>query len=89
MTTYGEKYGTDTSEDVFPVTPADAAGVTDGTTIRPVVRQVFCTGAGTIKFTTVLGITTTLTVGAGFFLQCAITRVWATGTTATGLIGYV
>lgn len=89
MGAFVQNYSTDISDDVFAITPADAAGVTDGTTIRAMVRQIYVTGAGNIKFTTKAGVISTVAVPANFFLHCAITRVWATGTTATGFIGYV
>ena len=89
MSAYRDKFGVGVSEDVFAVTPADAPGVTDGTVVRDVVRQIYCNGAGNLKYTSTSGVTNTIPIAAGFFLQCAITKVWATGTTATGLLGYV
>ena len=55
---------------------------------NPVMVQ--CKGnAGTIKFTDVAGNPPlTLNLAAGAMLNVQVSRVWATGTTATGLIGY-
>ncbi len=55
---------------------------------NPVMVQ--CKGnAGTIKFTDVAGNPPlTLNLAAGEMLNVQVSRVWATGTTATGLIGY-
>lgn len=89
MGAYSGALSTGHSEDVFAVTPADADGVTDGTTVRPLIRQLYITTGGTVKYTSSAGIINTITVPSGFMLQCGMARVWATGTSATGLIGYV
>lgn len=88
MGAFGAPYSTAVSDDVFAVTPADAAGVTDGTKIRALIRQLYITTGGTLKYTSASGNVNTITVPNGFTLQCAMTQVWATGTTATGLLGY-
>jgi hypothetical protein len=45
--------------------------------------------AGNIKVTTVAGTDRTIAVAAGADLQVGIVRVWATGTTATGIVAFV
>ncbi len=52
--------------------------------------MVQCKGnAGAIKFTDAAGNSPlTLTVAVGEVLNVQVARVWATGTTATGLIGF-
>lgn len=89
MGAFNTPYGLGVSDDVFAVTPADADGVTDGTTIRPLIRGLFITTGGALKYTSASGVVNTITVPSGLLLHCAIKRVWATGTTATGLLGYV
>jgi hypothetical protein len=44
---------------------------------------------GTVHVTTTGGTTATLYIAAGVCLPVRVTRVWATGTTATGLVALV
>lgn len=67
--------------DVIPVTPNDTTAV--------FFRQLYITGAGTLKIDTLDTVGRTITVPAGFTLTCVVKTVWATGTTATGILGYV
>lgn len=75
--------------DVFAVTPSDTTGVSDGSARAPLVRELFVTAAGNLKVTTQAGNDRTIAVVAGQQIPCAVTRVFATGTTATGIIAYV
>jgi hypothetical protein len=51
------------------------------------VRSLYVTVAGAVKFTTIGGTTDTWTVPANFIIPMVISRVWSTGTTATGIKG--
>lgn len=64
------------------IVPNDAADLQYAT------RAIFVTGAGTIKVDLVGGIDgyTTPVLPAGFVLSARVLRVYATGTTATGLM---
>lgn len=67
------------------ITPNDSA---DNATIY---RQIYVGAGGSVKLTDSVGnVVTHINVSSGSYLgpfKCA--RVWATGTTATNLIGYV
>lgn len=66
--------------DLVPITPNDS------TDIAPCQGLLIAIG-GDIKITTIAGNDRTLTVPAGHVIvQC--TRVWSTGTTATGISAY-
>lgn len=58
----------------------------DSTDLVRHARGVYCTGAGTIKVTMAGGTDLTFTAAAGQFLPIEVSRIWATGTTATGII---
>ncbi len=70
------------AEDYWTITPSDS------TDLAVNVRAIVIAVAGDIKVTRVDGTAVTLTVPAGL-LPIRATRVWATGTTATGLTGLV
>ncbi|ODU22776.1 MAG: hypothetical protein ABS87_01000 [Sphingomonas sp. SCN 67-18] len=89
MGSYSNPFPTGVSDDVFAVSPADAEGVTDGSVVRPTIRQLYVGTGGTLKYTSASGIVNTITIPDGFILQCAMRRVWQTGTSATNLLGYV
>lgn len=62
------------------VTPSDTQDL-------PVAsRALNVAGAGSIRVTTVKGDTATITVAAGIPFPVRVTRVWATGTNATGIV---
>jgi hypothetical protein len=73
------------ARDVIPVTPNDGADLPGGVAICLRVTG----NAGDIKVTTVAGTDRTIAVAAGADLQVGIVRVWATGTTATGIVAFV
>jgi len=54
-------------------------------TVRP--RWIMCNVAGTVKMTDWGGTALTLTLLAGVFYPVRPVRIWATGTSATGIIG--
>lgn len=65
---------------VVPVTPSDSTDLPNG-----YCRGFHVNGAGNVKFTDLNGNSNTLTVVAGIPLPYAAIRIWATGTTATGI----
>lgn len=76
------RYGLDTAEDYFAVTPHD----TNELAIIP--RGLLIAVGGTLKVTKPNGDTCATTVPAGWFPgRCKI--VWATGTSATGITAFV
>lgn len=66
--------------DLIPITPNDGADV-------PILRALYIEGAGSLRVTTAKGELRNLTVPAFFLLPVGVTRVHATGTTATGIHG--
>ncbi len=71
-----------TADDYWPITPSDS------TDLPVIVRGILVAVAGDIRVTRRDGTVVTLTVPSGFAPFSAV-RVWATGTTATGLTGAV
>jgi|VirMetMinimDraft_7_1064189.scaffolds.fasta_scaffold175315_2 hypothetical protein len=69
-----------TATDVLEVTPDD------GTDLAVAARGFYAEVGGDIKVTTLAGAERVIPVGAFQFIPCAIVRVWATGTTATGIV---
>lgn len=68
----------------FDITPNDA------TDLAITADELRIGSAGNVKITTSAGDTVTVpNVAAGDFITCGVTRVWATGTTATGITGFV
>lgn len=52
-------------------------------------RGIYCGGAGTLTVTPIAGgANVTYTVGAGAILPIVVSRVLATGTTATGIVAW-
>lgn len=71
--------------DAFPITPTDVAA-----TIFGPVRRVYIGGAGNVQLVTPQGNSVLFTaVPAGTTLEVAATRIAATGTTATALVGLI
>jgi hypothetical protein len=66
----------------FSITPNDAADLT-----RP-IRGLSVSVAGNVKVTRKDGTTDTLPLPAGGPFPMAVSRIWAAGTTATGLCGF-
>jgi hypothetical protein len=67
--------------------PSHASNITpDDTADLPFVsRGVNVAGAGSLRITTVRGDIATLHVAAGIILPIRASRIWAAGTTATGI----
>jgi hypothetical protein len=74
------------TRNAFAPTPSDTVDISP----KIAFGFLYCAGAGVVKVTTAGGDTPTFTVLAGSVLggpvPLAITRVWATGLTATGLM---
>ncbi|MFM9871991.1 MAG: hypothetical protein ACKVQS_00840 [Fimbriimonadaceae bacterium] len=69
--------------DAFAVTPSDTAD------LAQVTRGVYVGGAGALKVTLAGGSTVTFTGLTAGIWPFEVVRIFATGTTATGLIGLV
>ena len=70
------------AENAAAITPNDTTDLTNAT------RSLYIGGAGNVKIDTVLGDTVTLSgVVAGTVIPVRASRVYATGTTATNLVG--
>lgn len=65
---------------IAEITPDDATDLA-----RP-CRALNVAAAGTVRVTTIEGDTGTVFVAAGGAFPIRATRVWATGTTATGIV---
>jgi hypothetical protein len=68
------------------VTPADGA---DNVGTNNVAIGLYVTVAGGVTYTDIDGADVTVTVPANFLLTCSVTRVKATGTTATGIFALI
>lgn len=68
--------------------PSDLIAVTpdDGQDLPQVSRGLNVATAGQVQVTTLSGTTGTLTLAAGIAFPVRVRRVWATGTTATGIV---
>lgn len=62
------------------VTPSDSAD------LDIVSRGINVATTGTVRVTTVSGDTETIYIAAGSAFPLRVTRIWATGTTATGIV---
>lgn len=65
----------------YAITPSDSADLPLFT------RALNVTASGTVKITTVSGDEATLSVVAGIAFPIRARRIWATGTSATGIVG--
>ena len=70
--------------DIIAVTPNDSAGTApfDNDTVA---IGLYITTGGTVKITTAAGTDRTITVPDNFYLVCSVSRVFSTGTSATGI----
>lgn len=69
-------------ESAFNITPSDSVDLTHTT------RAIIVASAGNMKATTVGGTTVTFpNLVAGIFHPIRVTRIWATGTGASGIMG--
>lgn len=67
----------------YEVTPSDSVD------LNPHARTLFIGTGGALKITTKGGQTITFPVLTGQYILFQVTRVWATGTTATDIISMV
>lgn len=70
-----------TADGLFAITPSDSVDLTDP------AAALWVTVAGTVKFITMDDDTVTLTLASGIVHPFKAKRVYATGTTATGIFG--
>lgn len=71
-----------------PASYAAAITPNDSTDLSDVPRALYCTGDGTVRVTMRGGGSAVdLPMIAGVALPVRVSRVWATGTTATGIVG--
>lgn len=69
---------------MYDVTPSDTEDLPyDG------ARVLRIRVGGTLRYTSFLDITETVTVDDGEVIPCTVKRIFATGTTATGIRAYV
>lgn len=70
------------ASDAAAITPSDSAD------LSVIPRALYCTGDGTVRVTMRNGgDPVTLPMIYGVPLPVRVSRVWATGTTATGIVG--
>lgn len=74
----------------YPINAISVDALKSDSADLPIYMTVQVKGAaGNVKFTPAGGGTAlTLALALGETVQCRVKRVWSTGTTATGLIGY-
>lgn len=86
-----------TTGDFTPMVSGLAVTTNDSTNLVPPsgparpTRAILVGGAGTIKVTMADGSPVTLTIPAtacGVLLYLSVTRIWATGTTATSVVAF-
>ncbi len=75
-------YDQSVSYTVIPITKSDA------TVYDPPLRWVDVLGAGDVALVDARGVAKTITVTAGYSIKCVVKQILATGTTATGFLGY-
>lgn len=74
------------ARDILPITPSDSADVIEGGALVGII----CKGsAGTVSIVTASGNTRDVPIDEGETLPCGVLRVRATGTTATGIWGFI
>ena len=68
--------------------PVNAAEITPSDTVdlQTASRCLIVATTGTVRVTTVNGDTVTLFVAAGITFPVRVSRIWSTGTTATGIV---
>ncbi len=77
----------------FPVTlntPAvslEAISPSDSADLSKITRAINVAVSGTVRLTTPDGSEASIFIAAGIAFPVRATRIWATGTTATGIIG--
>lgn len=69
-----------------PASHASEVSPSDTNDLANAGRAINVATAGTVRVTTVMGDIATITVVAGVAFPIRVKRIWATGTTATGLV---
>ncbi len=69
-----------------PATHIAAVTPDDGADLAVCSRALNVSGAGSVRLTTVTGATDTVYIAAGLAFPVRARRIWATGTTATGIV---
>lgn len=69
-----------------PATRISSVTPDDGADIPVASRALNVANAGTVRVTTVFGDTETVYVAAGITFPIRVRRIWATGTTASGIV---
>lgn len=70
-----------------PASHLDTITPSDSTDLLQTTRAINVAGAGFVRVTTKEGDTGTVYVAEGGVFPIRATRIWATGTTATGIVG--
>lgn len=84
MPPFESNYAIGVSYTAIPITASDSTDIAGGP-----VRTVDVLTGGNVSFTDARGQTVSLTgVPAGYAIKCVVRRINATGTTASGFIGY-
>lgn len=74
------------ARDILPITPSDISDIAPNT----VAVGILCVGgSGNVSFVTAAGTTRTVPMVTGDILPVGASRVLETGTTATGLWGFI
>lgn len=79
----------------FTQTPADPArsiidvSPSDTTDLSDVTNALNVATPGTVRVTTLDGSVTDVSIAPGYAFPLRVTRIWATGTTATGIRGLI
>ena len=69
-----------------PATRLTAVVPDDGADLAHASRAINAAGAGLVRVTTLGGDTATVFVAAGIAFPLRVSRIWQTGTTATGIV---
>ncbi len=77
---------TNPADDAFPITPSDT---TDLSVMVRALRIASTGTGGIVRVTTRSGTVRDLPIAAGEQWEVRVSRVWTTGTTATGIWGFV
>jgi hypothetical protein len=80
-----DRYASFTRAPSLPATSVQEIAPDDGTDIPTVSLALNVATPGTVRVTTLDGDTVDVHVAAGVAFPLRVTRVWATGTTATGI----
>ncbi|WP_227271821.1 spike base protein, RCAP_Rcc01079 family [Roseobacter weihaiensis] len=70
-----------------PLTELEEITPSDSADLQTVTRALNVATTGTVFVTTLDGQTGAITIAAGIPFPLRATRVWSTGTTATGIVG--